>query len=51
MMLPERCKECTHYDNPGICCHPHPLPHIILILEGETCESFEQNYDLDVCES
>ena len=46
MALPERCKGCTHYDKPGICGHPDPFPHIILILEGEACESFERNLDL-----
>ena len=46
MTLPERCKGCTHYAD-MVCCHPDPFPHIIAILEGATCESFEQNYDMD----
>jgi len=45
-MLPERCKQCTHYAD-GVCCHPNPFPGIGAILVGQPCESFDQNYDED----
>ena len=46
MALPERCKGCTHYDD-GQCCHLDPFPGVTIVLRGEDCESFDQNYDLD----
>ena len=45
MALPEKCKSCTHYDN-GRCCHPEPFG-VLDIFEGNDCESFDQNYDMD----
>lgn len=46
IMLPEKCKSCTHYAD-KVCCHPDPFPGIMEILNGENCESFEQNYDME----
>lgn len=46
MTLPERCKQCTHYDD-GQCHHSDPFPGVLKVVRGEYCESFDQNYDMD----